>query len=274
MEQPADRPARQRPRPLGVLVDADHGGHREAHGGGIASRRGCRRLGPRADVAGEVVGRDQDAEPDAVAGRGGKLDHPWPGRRHHDRDAAGRAAHEAGLHVVDRSPDLVAVRRVPGQQRRDDREVVAHLGHRLRRVEAEDPLVDVAVAGADPEGEATAGQLVDVEGGERRGLRRPGVGVGDVRAEPDRRRRRGDRGQRHEDVVHGLDAVDGVDAGGLGALGQRHAIGDRRARAEVQGDRRHDVILPDADGGRRARRSGDDHVLLGDVTVDDAIAPQ
>ena len=120
-------------------------------------------------------------------------------------------------------PTSSASRHLPGQQRGDDGEVVAHLGHRLRRVEPEHPLVDVAVAGTDAEREAPAGQLVEVEGGERRGLRRPGVGVGDVRADPDRRRRRGDRGHRHEHVVHALDAVDGVDADRLGPLGQRDA---------------------------------------------------
>ena len=165
--------------------------------------------------------------------------HLGPGRRHDDRDAARRLAHEPRLDAVDRPTDLALRTRLALEERPQHREVVAHLGERPVHREAEQPLVDVPVAGTDPEREPPSGQLVEGERGGRRRLRRAGVGVGDVRPDLDTLRRRRDRGERHERVAHPLDHVHGVRAGRLGAPGAIDGVGDRAPQGEVQGQLRH-----------------------------------
>ena len=236
VEQADDGPASHGAGTLLVVVDADERGHRELQRSWVATCRLGRRPGERLDLALEVVGGDEQPEADAVAGGRGQFDHPRACGGKDDRYPAPRRRHDPRLHVVCRTADLDSVRGLALQEGAQDGQVVTSLGHRSSRVHAEQPLVEVRVAGPHAEREPPTRQVVQAE---RRGGRRlwgTHEHVGHICAEPDALGRHCHRREWHEHVTGALDDVDGVDAGLLGTAGKVHAVGDRAVEADVDGE--------------------------------------
>ena len=110
-----------------------------------------------------------------------------------------------------RVPAQAGRRLFPRQQGADQRNVLAHLGHRGADVLPVPAAHGGAVAGAEPEPEAAAGQVVD--GGGRLGHRGGGAVVnrGHRRGQGDRRREVGKSGQGGERIAgRDVRAVDRV----------------------------------------------------------------
>jgi hypothetical protein len=214
-----------------------------------------------------VVGAPQVGE-DAVGDLGGER--RVPGAEGGDEDRRGgrrrrrgaqRAAEAGGALAAERHGVDLALVLDPvlgGEHLAEDGDVVAGRRQRLAERDPVPALDDLRSRDAEPEDQAAARQLLERQGGHRRGAGRAGPDLGDGGAEPERGRAGGDVGERDERVVDPrLGGPDRVVAEALDVAGRvQQVVGAHRApdRAQAEVHRGPFVGISQRAAARRAAR--------------------